>query len=149
MLFRALIRLNNRLSRWRRIQVPGANLLLLAPHCLQQEDCPQNIVHDLENCRRCGKCAVADLLKLRDEFGLAACVVGGGRQAARRIRQGDVRAVVAIACEKELVYGIFSAFPKPVLAVVNATPEGPCRNTTVDMAQVRAAVTSLITGQPA
>ena len=55
----------------------------------------------------------------------------------------EVKAVVAVACEKELVQGIRAAFPKPVVAVPNMTPEGSCRNTVVDPVAVVKAIESL------
>ena len=87
---------------------------------------------------------MAALLAARDAYGVVACVVGGGRQALEHVRRKSVKAVVAVACERELVEGIWAAFPKPVLAVSNRTPEGPCRNTTADVKDVEAAIESLV-----
>jgi hypothetical protein len=139
-----LIRLNNRLIRWRRVRVKGHELLLLAPHCLQFSGCPQNVNGDIEQCRRCGQCSVAGLLELRDRYGLAGNVAGGGRQALRYARQPGIRAVVAVACEAELAAGILAAFPRPVYAVVNTRPNGPCKDTGVDLAEVERAVRLLL-----
>ena len=142
--YSALIAFNNRLTGWRRVRVPGRNLLLLLPHCLHLDTCAQSVTKSPDECKRCGKCCLNDMLKLRDEFGLACSVVGGGRQALNQTSNPEIRAVVAVACEKELVLGIRAAFPKPVVAVRNTTPEGPCRNTRADYEQVRAAIKSLI-----
>ena len=141
---RAIVRINNLLTRWRRVRVPARNLLLLLPHCLHREGCPQNVVRDLDECRRCGQCSLAGLLKIRDDYRVVSCVVGGGRQALANTKRPDVKAVVAVACERELVQGILAAFPKPVLAVPNLTPEGFCHNTLADIAAVAAAIESMI-----
>lgn len=140
-----LIRLNNAIVRARRLRVAPAEVLLLLPHCLHHESCPQNVVRSLDECRRCGKCSLAGLAQARDECGIVCCVVGGGRQALAQVKHSSIRAVVAVACEKELVAGILAAFPKPVLAVPNRTPEGPCRNTQADLDAVVRAV-QLFTG---
>jgi len=142
---RAVIRLNNAIVRRRRVRAEPREVLILLPHCLHHESCPQNVVRNLDECRRCGKCSLADLVKARDDYGVLCCVVGGGRQALARLKQSDVKAVVAVACGKELVAGIWAAFPKPVMAVPNLTPEGPCRNTLADLGAVLAAV-ELFTG---
>jgi hypothetical protein len=84
------------------------------------------------------------MIRIRDEFGVLAHVVGGGQQALLRTKDKQVRAIVAVACEKELMHGIFYTFPRPVVAVMNETPEGPCRNTVVDAAKVSAAIRSII-----
>lgn len=144
MLSGLMIDLNNRLVRWRRIKVPPHQVLLLLPRCLHRESCPQNVVRSLSECRRCGQCSLAALVQLRDDLGVVACVVGGGRQALAHTRQEGVKAVVAVACDKELIHGILAAFPKPVLAVVNSTPEGPCRNTLADPRAVAEAIGSFL-----
>lgn len=89
---------------------------------------------------------MGELAGLRDGFGVVACVVGGGRQALAHTRRPDVKAVVAVACRKELLQGIRAAFPKPVYAVLNSTPEGACKNTVVDPAAVADAIRALTTG---
>ena len=137
---RAVIRLNNAIVRRRRIRAKPQEVLILLPHCLHHESCPQNVVRALDECRRCGKCSLADLVKARNDYGVLCCVVGGGRQALARVKDPAIKAVVAVACAKELVAGIWAAFPKPVLAVPNLTPEGPCRNTVADISAVVAAV---------
>lgn len=141
MLDRLIIKLNNRLVGWRRIRgIQPAEILLLLPHCLHRQSCPQNIVHSLDECRRCGACSVGALVGIRDDFGVVACLVGGGREALIQVRNPAIKAVVAVACDKELVQGIRAAFPKPVLAVPNQTPEGPCKNTLADPAGVVRAI---------
>jgi hypothetical protein len=141
---RLVIRLNNGIVRRRRIRVPPENLLLLLPHCLQRSLCLQKITADLNSCRGCGECNMAALLKLRDEFHVQCRVASGGRQAADLTRSRDVRAIVACACDKELFEGIRAAFPKPVLAVRNETPHGPCHDTTVNVDLVRAALVEML-----
>jgi hypothetical protein len=131
-----IIRLNNAIVRRRRLKVAPADVLLLLPHCLHHESCPQDVGRHLDECRRCGKCSLAGLAQVRDDYGVVCGVVGGGRQALERVKSPSIRAIVAVACEKELVSGILAAFPKPVLAVPNRTPEGPCRNTLADIGAV-------------
>ena len=139
-----IIAINNRLVRWRRVKVRPEEILLLLPHCLHKQSCPRNVMHSLDECRRCGQCSIGALIAIRDDLGVVACIAGGGREALAQTRRPEVKAVVAVACCKELVQGIFAAFPKPVLAVSNQTPEGPCRNTLADPAAVIQAIESLI-----
>jgi hypothetical protein len=135
---------NNWLVRHMRRRVAPAHLLVLLPRCLQRTGCGQDVVSDLAACRRCGQCDLASLVRLRAETGVRVHVAGGGRAALALTRQSDVHAVVACACEKELWEGIRAAFPKPVLAVSNETPEGLCRNTRVATDRLVAAIRSMI-----
>jgi len=143
-----VIRLNNWITRLRKVRVAPGHLLLLAPHCLQRTRCKHNVIHDLDQCARCGQCNVGDLLRLRDAYGVQCSLASGGRQAVGMVRRPDVRAIVAVACEKELVDGIRAAFPKPVLALTNLRPHGPCKDTAVDSATLESIVRAMLLTPP-
>ncbi len=138
-----LLALNNALARRRLARVTPAHALLLAPHCLQRSDCDRKILSDANACARCGRCDVAGLLDLRDRYGVELRMVAGGRQAVAAVRRSHIRGVIAVACGKELRAGILAAFPKPVLAVSNRCPHGPCRDTCVALDAVETALKGL------
>ncbi len=145
MLQRALIRLNNRVTRWRHVRAEPRRVLLLVAHCLQSSACGRHLTRaGGDTCARCGKCPVDALMALRDRTGVQCQIAGGGRQALARVKASDVDVVVAVACEKELVQGIVGAFPKPVLAVCNTRPLGDCHDTRADLAEVEAAVREVL-----
>lgn len=146
MIGRCFIRCNNALTRLRCRRVAPDGLLLLVPSCLQRSGCAQSLGETIDDCTACGRCNVADLLALRDEMGIRCSMAAGGREALSFVSDRQIRAVVAVACEKELIQGIFAVFPKPVLGVVNIQTDGPCRNTRLDIEEVRAAVHSLLRG---
>lgn len=98
----------------------------------------------MEECLRCGQCNVEALLTLRDRYGVPCCMARGGREALNYVREKNIEAVVAVACEKELVDGIRACFPKPVLAVTNHRLNGPCRDTCVDIPAVEEALKSIL-----
>ncbi len=130
----ALVRAGSGHSRPRRV-------LLLLPHCLQSTDCPHKITGGLiENCTGCGKCVIAELVRLGNDTGLPLAVATGGTLARRVI--GEVRpdAIIAVACETDLTSGIQDSYPLPVYGVLNERPNGPCRDTTVDLDGVREAI---------
>lgn len=139
-----IIRLNNWVTRRRRVRVAPENLLLLIPHCLQRSACPRNVAHDVNQCARCGQCAIAEILSLRDRLGVKCSLASGGRQAVTCAHDPSIRMIVAVACEKELVDGIVASFPKPVLAVPNLRPHGPCKDTRVDVAALEAALREVL-----
>jgi len=85
-----------------------------------------------------------DMVKLCDELGVHLCVATGGGVAVKRARDPKIKAIVAIACAKELCMGIFMTLPKPVLAVKNILTNGPCVDTGVCIEDVRSALESLI-----
>ncbi len=141
---RLILALSSLRNRLRKRRVPAKNILLLIPHCLQQSLCKQNIIGDIDQCAHCGKCNIHELIALRDELGVQCHLVGGGREAVARTKQPEVKIILAVACEKELASGIVAAFPKAVFAVPNTRPEGPCKNTRVDVDRVRQELENLI-----
>lgn len=151
MLRRTLIRCNNRCTRLRRVRVPPGALLVLVAHCLQRSDCDRNLKNpegSRGGCARCGRCSIDALLRLGERTGVRVQVVGGGRQALAAVRAPAVKAVVALACERELVQGILCAFPKPVLAVYNTRPAGECHDTQVSLRAVEDAVAGFLPDGP-
>jgi len=144
MLSRIIIFMNNLLNRFRKLKAKPENILLLVPHCLQITSCGRNVIHDIDQCAHCGQCNVTEILKIRDKYGIQCSIASGGRQAIAMVRDSSVRTVVAVACEKELSDGILAAFPKPVVAIPNERPEGPCKNTRVNMESAEKAIQALI-----
>ncbi len=135
-----------RLSQWRsrKVRVAACELLLLLPHCLKQTACGRNVLHDLNECARCGRCPLASLLDLKDRHGVRLHIARGGREAIAEARRPEIKAILSIACEKELAAGILAVWPKKVVAIPNTRPEGICKNTSVDVAQVEGAVQKLL-----
>jgi len=144
MISRWLVRLNNRVTRWRRIRVAPGELLLLLPHCLQAPGCAADVVAGVKNCRGCGRCPYHELKPLAERLGIRIMAAAGGRQAVSAVRAPEVRAVVSVACARELAAGILMVLPKPVLAVENRQPLGPCRGTVVEVSAVEAAIRELL-----
>lgn len=125
----SFIEVNNELVGAHSQPVKPHQLLLLAPHCLQNSECPHKVTGNINNCRRCGKCGVNDLLALRDQYGIRVGMATGGTLARKYVRDYRPLAIVAIACERDLTSGILDANPIPVLGVTNLRPNGPCYNT--------------------
>ncbi len=134
------VSLSNMMTKLRKKRCPPEGLLLLFPHCIQNSKCKQNIKHDLNECKRCGKCKVKDLLEISEEYGISIAIASGGRIALKRVMAEEVQGVVAIACEKELRTGLMAAMPKAIFAVPNLRPNGYCVDTDVYMDDVLKAI---------
>lgn len=143
----SFIAVNNQLVDTRDIKVRPDQLMILAPHCLQNTECQYKITIDIENCRRCGGCPVNDLHELKDKYGIRFVVATGGTLARRFVKEYRPRAIVAIACERDLSSGVQDVNPLPVIGVLNIRPHGPCFNTQVNLDQVETAVRHFIEKQ--
>ncbi|MCL5057350.1 MAG: DUF116 domain-containing protein [Actinobacteria bacterium] len=137
---RSFIEVNNQMVRASVFRLAPEQLLVLVPHCLQNTECPHKITVKIDNCRRCGKCCIGNLLALRDRCGVRMGVATGGTLARKLIKDYRPRAVVAVACERDLTSGIQDSNPLPVLGVTNERPFGPCQNTFIDTGRVEDAL---------
>lgn len=138
---RSFIAVNNALVGAGRDTIRRGKVMLLLPHCLQSTDCANRITGGLiENCQGCGKCVISGLLKLAGEHDLALAVATGGTLARRVIGEVRPAAIIAVACETDLTSGIRDSYPLPVYGVLNERPNGPCRDTTVNLDRVREAI---------
>ncbi|MBE3585119.1 MAG: DUF116 domain-containing protein [Thermoanaerobacter sp.] len=137
---KSFIEVNNQMVQARNLRIPPEELLLLVPHCLQYSECPYKITVHMDNCRRCGRCCISELLDLRDKYGFNMGLATGGTLARKYVREYRPRAIVAVACERDLVSGILDSNPIPVLGVSNERPFGPCFNTSVSIPSVERAI---------
>jgi len=65
----------------------------------------------------------------------------GGGQARKIIREQRPSAVIGVACERDLMSGINDVAPKmPTMGVTNKRPEGPCKNTLIDLNELKKAI---------
>ncbi|BAF59970.1 uncharacterized conserved protein [Pelotomaculum thermopropionicum SI] len=143
----SFIEVNNGLVRSKLFSLLPAQVLLLVPHCLQNSDCPHKITVNIDNCRRCGRCVISKLLDLRDRYGIKVGIATGGTLARKFVQEYHPRAIVAIACERDLTSGIQDSNPIPVLGVTNERPFGPCFNTQVRVPAVEEAIRFFIMPQ--
>lgn len=137
---RSFIKVNNELVLSAGYVVRPEELLLLLPHCVQRSLCAQRLVHNPDNCQRCGACPVDGLLSLRDKYGVRLAIATGGTIARRIVVGLRPRCIVAVACERDLTSGIQDSYPLPVFGVLNQRPNGPCIDTLVPMAALEDAV---------
>ena len=136
----SFVKVNNALTVAQRRRIRGDRVLVLLPHCLQIDVCNRKLTTDVGNCMRCGKCPVGKLVELGEKYGLRLEVVNGGTLARRRVAVFQPSGIVAVACERDLAFGIQDAYPVPVYGVINDRPNGPCVNTCVDMELVEEAI---------
>ena len=107
----SFIKVHNYIITTHAERVNPARLLMLLPRCL-------------------GKEARGEVISRTDQYDMYVVTVGGGEEARKAIGQYHPSLVLAVACERDLLSGIRDITVKvPVLAIPNTRPEGPCKNT--------------------
>ncbi|SJZ30926.1 DUF116 domain-containing protein [Selenihalanaerobacter shriftii] len=140
----SFIQVSNRLVKPERLNIKPDKVLMLLPHCIQKATCKYKVTHDLDNCRRCGQCQIEDILELRDNYGINIAIATGGTLARKLVKELRPKAILAVACERDLASGIQDVYPMPVVGVVNIRPEGPCVNTLVDLNKLEETINKIL-----
>ena len=111
---------------------------ILLPHCIQKYDCNLKITNNIENCKMCGLCDIAEIVSLKDEFkDINVKVATGGTLARLYLKEYKPSLVIAVACKRDITSGIRDSFPIPVYGLFNHIVKGPCKDTKVDVDEIR------------
>jgi len=119
-------------------------ILVLLPHCLQNSECKHRITNDINNCKRCGKCPISDILDLKNSTGVNIILATGGTVALNTVNKLKPEVILAVACSRDLANGIADVRGIPVIGVLNERPNGPCVDTLVDTRILRETIENLI-----
>ncbi len=105
----------NALAERRRRTVGKGELLVLIPRCLSKQ-------------------ALDGVLAIAGRYEVPVFVATRGQLARRVIRERRPRAVVAVACERDMMTGLRDVAGRlPVLGLTMRLPNGPCRDAMLDL----------------
>ena len=111
----AAIDVYNHLAERRERSVGKGELLVLIPRCLSKQ-------------------ALDGVLAIAGRYEVPVFVATRGQLARRVIRERRPRAVVAVACERDMLTGLRDVAGRlPVLGLTMRLPNGPCRDAMLDL----------------
>ncbi|MBN1282574.1 MAG: DUF116 domain-containing protein [Proteobacteria bacterium] len=114
----SFIKVSNSISRAVKPADRQENLLILLPRCLTKEQLQQ-------------------INALKEIYPITIHTVSGGELARKKVKEVRPTAVIGVACERDLVSGIRDVGTTfSVIGITNRRPEGPCRNTHIDMQEL-------------
>jgi hypothetical protein len=114
----ASVKVYNALALLRGRKVGKGELLLLIPRCLSKD-------------------TLDGVLGIAGRYGVPVFVATRGQLARRVIHERRPRAVVAVACERDMVSGLHDVAGKiPVLGLTMTLPSGPCKDALLDLRQL-------------
>jgi len=123
----AAIDIYNTLAVRRGRKVGKGELLVLIPRCLSKQ-------------------ALDGVLEIAGRYEVPVFVATRGQLARRVIRERRPRAVVAVACERDMMTGLRDVAGKlPVLGLTMQLPNGPCRDAVLDLPQMEEWVRGWVT----
>jgi len=84
------------------------------------------------------------VIRLCENRNIPYRIAEGGEKARDWIRRIEPHSVIAAACERDLVGGILDISGRiPVIGIPNARPQGPCKNTVLDLDELERALDAL------
>lgn len=134
------IKINNAYIYSNKYKINSKDLIILIPHCIQNHSCKLKVTNNIDNCKKCGICKINDLLKLKEKYNTKIFVATGGTLARKIIVDNKPKAVIAVACERDLTSGVREVNKIPVLGVFNARPNGPCVDTDINIKEIEDAI---------
>jgi hypothetical protein len=109
---------SNNISRAFKPKGREEKVLLLLPRCLAKEQ-------------------LKEITDLKNIYPIHIHTVSGGELARKKVKELRPTAVIGVACERDLVSGIRDVGTKfSVIGIPNMRPEGPCKNTSIDMTEL-------------
>jgi len=114
----AAVAVYNRLAWAREWRVRANELLILIPRCLS-------------------RAALDGVMDIAKRYDVATFVATRGAYARQVIRERRPKAVVAVACERDMVSGLRDVAGRlPVLGLTMQLPNGPCKDASLDLVKM-------------
>lgn len=122
----SLLKINNALIYATKKKFISNNLLVLLPRCLDRETREK-------------------VTALTQSYGCTVFTATGGQSARQMVKKVKPDAIIGVACERDLVAGMSdSSHYVPVIAITNKRPNGPCKDTFIDVEEFERAVKFLL-----
>jgi hypothetical protein len=97
-------------------------VMVLLPRCLTKE-------------------TIQQIYKFKEAYPIEVYTVSGGELARKKVKEYNPSAIIGVACERDLVSGIRDVATKiPVIGIPNRRPDGPCKETLVDVEEIKKAI---------
>jgi len=122
----SFVNVSNLLIRTRVRKVKAEELIVFLPRCLQPA-------------------LIKKIVQITEVLGVPTFTVSGGSKVRKLILEHRPKAVIGVACERDLLSGIQDVIDKmPVIGIPNLRPEGPCKNTLIHWPDFENALTTFL-----
>lgn len=112
------VAVTNVLSRLRLQRRKNPRTLVLLPRCLTKD-------------------MIQQIRQLGERYQCPVAIAPNNRTAREKVREHRPQAIIAVACERDLVHGLYDYGHKlPILVLANQRPEGPCLNALVNLEEM-------------
>jgi len=122
----SFVKVSNLLIKTTAKRINPEKLLILLPRCLK-------------------KSLIQRITSFSKKWHIPVYTVAGGEKARELVLRLQPKAIIGIACERDLISGIQEVIARiPVIGVPNIRPDGPCKNTEIDLSEFEKAVQTFL-----
>lgn len=125
------------------MKVDPQDICLFLPHCLKNRNCPASTDEEGLHCERCGSCAMAALVTAAERAGIRAFCAPGGRLIKSLIKKYRPRAVIGVACWREILLAFELLWESGIFLQVFPLEKEGCFETSVDATPVLSLLSEL------
>jgi len=118
----SMIKINNALIYITRDKFKSENLLVLLPRCFE-------------------KTIREKVLDITQKYKCQVFIATGGSSARQIVAKVNPDAIIGVACERDLISGMSDSKKTiPIIAIPNRRPNGPCKDTNIDIEELEKAI---------
>lgn len=118
----SIIKINNALVYIMKKRFKAENLLVLLPRCFE-------------------KSIKEKVIAITQKYNCQTFIATGGSSARQIVQKVNPDAIIGVACERDLISGMSdSKKTLPIIAIPNYRPNGPCKDTNIDIEELERAI---------
>jgi len=118
----SIIKVNNALVYVTKDKFASTNLLILLPRCFE-------------------KTVREKVLEITRKYNCQVFIATGGSSARQIVKKVNPDAIIGVACERDLISGMTDSNKNiPIIAIPNRRPNGPCKDTKIDIDDLERAI---------
>jgi len=118
-------------------KIPPNERILLLPQCLRGDKCPAEQDQEGFHCKQCGKCKIAEIMKIAKKLKTKVFVLPGGSMVPRLLKKYKPKAVIGVACYRELEQGMGLVEKQGLPTQGVCLLRDGCKNTDVDLLELK------------
>ena len=139
-LMRLYIDMKNKLHKRKFAETEFSSRILLLPQCLRSRWCRAELTEFGYKCNGCNKCKIPEIKKYAEKIGYKVFVIPGGSIIEKIVKNFKPKAILGVACLKELVLGCIACEKAGIPAQGVVLLRDGCVETDVDWNKLKTAI---------
>lgn len=136
-LMKLYIDMKNKLHKGKFAETRFSDRILLLPQCLRNRSCKAELTEFGYKCNNCNRCKIPEIKKYAENKGYKVFIIPGGSIIEKIVKTFKPKAILGVACLKELVLGCIVCEKAGIPAQGVVLLRDGCVETDVDWTKVK------------